>query len=66
MERRILLVGMMVVLAVVAVGCGRGELDGLWVCPGNSEWQMDTWEFSGNQFTYTEITPIKQEPCTPH
>jgi len=58
MKRRVLIVGMVAILVVVTAGCGRGELDGIWVCPGNSEWQVDTWEFSGNRFTYTEVTTI--------
>ena len=49
MKRRILLVGLVIVLAVVAIGCGggRNNLDGRW-----ENIQSGTWiEFSRNNFT---------------
>ena len=52
MKRRILLVGMVVVLVLVAVGCGGGNrLSGTW--EAGREGSRETFEFSGNRFTHT-------------
>ena len=55
MKRRILLIGLVIVLAVVSVGCGGGggnNLDGRWETAGfHNVWV----EFSGNNFTANNL-----------